>query len=305
MPIAMKRPAAAASKKVQPPAKAPKLSGPMAKVAAALAQAEAPDTAQEMLLAMLPGSLGVVTELRSKYQSEVVEILDKLFKDLEASLQSKFAAAQQAAEEHHKSREELDKQLGAAKDELTAKSDVVQDKKRALAEVAKAYKACREAASNAEVECITKDSEANSAAKERDQLQGLLADVQSLSEGGIEEAELSGKIESFVKRLKKYSHDESMVMALPSVLAKPATARASFDTMVLTQLNGELQKQVDAQETTIREAAPAKVAREKALAAAQAEKDAAAKKQVAAAAEYTTERSNEEAIEERIGNLTK
>jgi len=302
MPIAMKRPAAAASK-AEPAAKAPKLTGPMAKVAAGLALAEAPESAQEMLLAMLPGSLGVLSEQRSQYQVEIVNILDKVFKDHEASLQSKLASAQQAAEEHGKSREELDKQLAAAKEDLEAKSKAVLEKKCALADVARTFKACREAASKAEEECLIKDSEADVATRERDTLHGLRTDVQSLSEGGIAEAELPSKIESFCKKLKKYSQDESMLMALPSVLAKAPTARASFDTMVLTQLNGELQKQVETQETTIREAAPAKAARDKALAAAKSEKDEVAKKQVAAAQAYTTERSSEEALEEKISNL--
>jgi len=123
---------------------------------------------------------------------------------------------------------------------------------------------------NNEVEAIAK-------VEEKETLTKLLEDFQNHAEGSAPD---------LVKRIEALGANDSMVMALPAMLSKPASERGSFDLMVFTSVREWLDNRIGETSEVIASAEPTKAANAEALSNAQATLKDACEKQLEGAEAY-------------------
>merc|ERR1719512_335027 len=214
-----------------------------------------------MLEDMLADSLEVCKERRDSYQSKVVDMVEGVLSGVGEALRSKAEASEALIAESTQSKEELEGKVTAKAAEVETKQSVVQGKKQEFAEAARSFWRAKEAVDQAKAKAQMDAVEADGKAKEKEALAALLEAFQSHAEGPAPD---------LVKRLEAMGAPESMVKAVPAMLAKPAAERGSFDVMVRTSLDDWLKQRIDAADQAIQNAEPTRVANADALAEAEA-----------------------------------
>jgi len=260
--------------------------GPYAQVVKGLSASDLPQLARDMLADLAVASLAIAQETRDKYQSQVVKMTAEVLTSVEGSMQKKVEELEGLISEDAKAKEELDQRSVSKGEQIEVKHGEVLTKKQQLAEFARSFKSARAAAEEAQLKTITIEADAATKAKERELLCGLRASL----EGPFEE----GGVDVVVKKLTALGISDSMMVALPAALAKPASERGSFDTMVLTSVQGELDKRIAAADEVIQNVEPAKAAASEALRKAQAALKEAKAQQVGGAAAYGRVHGEEE-----------
>merc|ERR1719343_24503 len=242
-----------------------------------------------MLQSMLPFSLGVTADQRGQHQQQVVELCGSQLSEVQASLKKKVEQCEATIAECEASKEEMSTQVAAKGEEINAKHDEVEIKKRELAETARAFQTAREAVDVAQTNCSSQEAEIAMTVMEKEQLSSIITDqLRPLADGSIDDAtEVQDRIGRLIAALSSFKVDESMVLALPSVLAKAPASRAAFDAMVVSSLEEELRKRLSAAEARILDAEPTKTALAKAHEGAEAALEHAAEVQLSAAEAYT------------------
>jgi len=274
-------PVAKAQKKAVP-------KGPSALVVKGLAASDLPQMARGMLADLAVVSLAIATETRDKYQSKIVEMTEGVLLSIEVSMQTKVEDLEGLISEDAKAKEALDQKSIAKGDEIERKHGEVLTKKQQLAEFARSFKSARAAAEAAQLKTLTIEADASAKAKERDMLCGLRTSL----EGPLEE----GGVDAVVQKLKALCISDSMMVALPAALAKAASERGSFDAMVLTSVQGELDARIAAADEVIRNVEPSKAVASEALCKAEAALKEANAQQVGGAAAYQKVHAEEEEL---------
>jgi len=233
------------------PAKVPK-SGKLAQVAKGLTASDLPKDVRDMLGEMLGPVLGAKKESRDKFQSKVVELVEGVLAAVDDALKSKVAEAEAFISEDDHAKGELDSKATIREGEAATKRANVLAKKCELAEAAKSFRRAREVAADTKAQGETAEVEVTCTLKERDMLAGLVED--------LEKPAGDGHTDCLVKKLSTIALSESIVVALPAVLAKASSDRSSFDTMVLTSVREELQTRIAVADEVIQKAEPTRVA---------------------------------------------
>lgn len=282
--------------------------GPLAEVAKGLATSDLPQSAKHMLEDMLETSLGVFKEQRDTYQSEVVDMVGGVLSSVEARMRRDLEEQEAAISEGTRTREQGLSEATAKNEEIEAKRTDVLQKKRELAEVARAFKTARVAAADAKARCRSAELEAKALQKQRDRLAGVLAELKQpmVEEGAVAPQDGPApqeKVELFIGRLSGLELSDSMMAALPNVLVKAPSDRVPFDDMVLGAVEKELQGRIATADQGIQDAGPTKAADEEALQEAEAALEEVAVRQVEGAAVYTKVRGEEEELEKEAAEL--
>lgn len=288
----MKRPAAAAKGPLaKKPATAKSMAdaGKLHEVVKAVTHAKGfPESTLRMLSGTVAGSLGVAKEERHPYQVSVVGMVGEVLASVEAAAKATIAEAETKVSELGGSKSTLDGKAEAAAAELAAKTEAAKAAQAGVAEAAAALKAAKAALATAE-----HDEKAGSAALEeltskKAHLESVLADAFAPLKEGTKE-DVKPAVSSVSKMGKEFDLDHSLMTSLPSALSKAPADRGSFDTMVVTQVEAEINKKLVEVTGTLaggeaaKAAAAEKVAAATTAQAAATEKDAGCKAALEAA----------------------
>jgi len=300
MPTVLKRPAAAApaapaAKKGKQAAKAPtkplakevgekpakqakqpaqpKRDPLLTKVAAGLElAADLPQSAKEMVMAMLVKACGTYKEERHEFQASVVSFTETTLAGVERELKEALEAAQQAAAHLDETKDARANAVHEAETVLEEQRADVSKAKHSLADAARAFRSAREAIAQASAAQETVEHDLTKAVAVKDELEVAMADLFKplLAEGGAAgEGKGQEKADSLMQVLTKFSFDEAMLSALPSALVKEPSARGSFEMVVLSQLDNDVARRVAELDATLKEAQPTRAQRAEDLEKAQ------------------------------------
>jgi hypothetical protein len=249
-------------------------------VAQAIDTVGLPDDCREMLLAVLPMSLGMPSDTRHAVQERIADMVGE---SLAKALSDKNAAASKASEEATAA-EGRQAELQAAQEAqdacARAASEAAQEKKAALNSADAALtEAKAEAAKKAEEEQAAKEAEAAKKA-ECDDFDALVAEhLGPLKDGTWDEGTLNGqqRVEHLQPALQKADLDASVTASLGISGSKKASERSAFDNMVLEQVATSLHEKAAALRRELAEKGPGLAAATAATAAQAAEVDKAEK----------------------------
>mmetsp|Transcript_126076 Transcript_126076/g.315038 ORF Transcript_126076/g.315038 Transcript_126076/m.315038 type:complete len:421 (-) Transcript_126076:253-1515(-) len=321
MPTVLKRPAAAAAagsaaKKHKPaaakpaaakpkpaPAKAknppkPKRDPLLVSVSAGLALSkELPDTAKSMLGDMLDFALTLYKEDRHQYQQNIVELVESTLGDVEKGLETSLEEAQNGIKQSEDKKESCTSIVQDNEAKLVDQSAVVQKRKHELADAARAFRATRESVNDIKISQDLAEQDLKKAQCDKEKLEAALADYfQPLLAAGASAGDETGqeKVDCLTLILKKFNMDEAMMTAVPMALLKEPGVRGPFDTMVISQLEAEVNNRIVAYDTTLKEAEPAKAERAARLEEASGAFEEAKKAQLACAEAFWEASKGEE-----------
>jgi len=249
-------------------------------VAQAIETVGLPDDCREMLLAVLPMSLGMPADTRHAVQDRIADMVGA---SLATALSDKDAAASKAGEEA-KAAEGRRAELQAAQEAqeacARAAGEAAQEKKAALSAADAALAEARaEAAKKAGEEQAAKEAEAAKKA-ECDGFDALVAEhLGPLKDGAWEEGMLNGqqRVEHLQPALQQADLDASVTASLGISGSKKASERSAFDNMVLEQVVTSLHEKATALRKELAEQGPGLAGAAAAAAAQASEVDKAEK----------------------------
>jgi len=244
------------AKKPKKDCNAEKLNQQVEEVVKALHQAEVSGAVSKMLSAIAPLSLGEFSEQRHPFQKRVVEGLGRLLNEVEAALNKEVTDKRSTRDEAASVKPLREKEAADAEEKLNAKMAEVQSAKVALAGKAMAFRAARTALAEAEEAKIIDGKNAQDAEKKKAEFNTALENLTALKETASADAEGKKRTNELMASLKKHKFEESMMIALPAALAKTPEARGQFDSVVIGQVEGELQKKIAEQDQILADAAP-------------------------------------------------
>ncbi|CAE8637720.1 unnamed protein product [Polarella glacialis] len=250
----MKRPAAASAASTSAAKKRNTgVSKKLSSVAKVLKSAPAfPKSVLAMLGQNLGLSLGPCKEERHEYQERIVQMLGEVINSVESGLQAEIQAAQQkvAAADGEKARREAEAQ--AADADVLAKTEAVSAGKLVASEKGTAQAQAAEALATAKAAQKAGDASLELAVAKKDKLVSVLSSAfLPLKEGSAESAKEA--VAAVTKLGKEFSFDGALLTSLPSALTKPLAERGSFDTLVIDQVEAEIQKYISGYTTQLSE----------------------------------------------------
>lgn len=267
-------PAKAEAAKVAKPAA--KAADPLAKkclqAVKGLEEADVPGGCLEMLRAMLPLALRSYQDERHAYEASVVAMAGEVLAGAEASMAKVLADLATAAGEQEKDHDVKEEAVSKSEADVQQKLGAMKTKRNELAEVALAFGKCKEAlqAKQAEGFAAGKSVEGLTA-KKANLLETQSEYLRPLTEGLEDEAQARALCDTLLQRLGALGLDASVLAAVPGAVTKAPAARGPFDTMVLSQLTGELQKRLGDLETELNAAEATKAGSAAAIGAAEKE----------------------------------
>jgi len=245
-------------------------------------EAGLPAAVQEILAEILPFTLAVDRDTRHPFQAKMVDMMEGIMKEtadnLEKVLQDKKTAVTEV-EDEKKTRQEnasqaLQKLEGAKAESLRERSS--------LAKVALTWRAAQAALVKAQEEEAAALKAVTTAEKDQ---KSLTEALQLLGE--LQEAPDDKKNGLFMKALKSFGFEESMLVALPAALSKQPTERGAFDNLSLESVSTDLKKRIQEKDDCIASAEPTRAAHAAAVAKAEQEFKMKVQDQVDHAKKYT------------------
>lgn len=297
----MKRPASAIAAK-QPAAKKAatarnNIEKKVKAVADTVANAEGfPDSVLRMLSANVALTLGVPKEERHSFQEQVCTMVGEVLAAVDAKAQEEIAGTKSKADEVAGSKATLEGTAQAATDDLAAKSAAADAAKTAVADAAAALKAAKSALATAETEQKAVGVELEAVASKKAQLESALADTFApLRDGNTED--VKSKLAELVKVGTAFSFESSLMCSLPAALSKTPSSRGSFDTMVISQVEEEINKKIAGLTEALAAGEPGKTAAADKVSSASVELVAASERDASCKAELEAARAAHKEVE--------
>lgn len=261
-----------------------------------------PESCQQMLVAMLPGSLLVPADKRDASQKRIVDMVREVLQGVEVSMQEAVTAEGQQVNDVEASRQGAvaavaEAQAAAtAAQEFSAGKKSVADETQALLETkSKALKATQEAEK-------TGNSSLEAAEAQRTQLQDAIIDgslrILCSDSGEWDAAASAEHCQALMTVIKEIgTTDESLLLSVPACLKKAPADRGDFDKMVLDQVEKSLKEKVSQLTATLADGQAAKAERAALVEGAQRDFDSAqAVKMDAEEAHSNAEAAQQEAV---------
>mmetsp|Transcript_88715 Transcript_88715/g.153367 ORF Transcript_88715/g.153367 Transcript_88715/m.153367 type:complete len:379 (+) Transcript_88715:90-1226(+) len=269
--------------------KAPKADPMLAGIFDAVSRADLPEQCKQMMMAIVPGSLGVAADQRHDAQEAVIGMIERMFEEIKAKMtagieeqKGLMAAAESKKENSAEAVAEVQSRLavsGALSTEkmklLEAAESVVKEKLEFLG-----------AAKNRQAEG---DKELAPVKTEKEQYENAdKAEFKFLLEGEPREEDEVKKQYDVVKPLfDKLGLDVSLAASVFTAISKAPSDRGQFDNMVAEQLTKEWKDKMTKLEEQLTAGAPAKSERAEVVQAANGELEKAQAEQSGAQAELT------------------
>lgn len=225
--------------------------------------------------------LGQAKEERHEFQVKVSGMVHEVLNSIQAKLEASIAAAESKvaqADTEKASREAL---AEAAKDTAASKAAAATAAKEAVDAAVAELKSAQEALQSAQKEQKNGDLAFAAADDKKVRMQSIITTViVPCKEGATGEAGVISKgIAEVTKLGKEYGFDAALMSSLPSALNKAPADRGSFDQLVVTQVETELQNRLAALTKELEEAAPAREERAAKVTAATATVEVASSKE--------------------------
>jgi len=280
--------------KAAPPVpKKPKVDPTMTGVIEAIEQAtDLSDSCRQMLLAFLPGSLGVPSDQRHAMQQSAVDMIGEALVEVEASLQASVDKQKASVIDVESTKNELDGKVVTAEAQLRDTIQFQESKNTELVEAERSTLSATETLAAAKETQRTGDAEVV-AVKERKLAldNGVDVDWKAIMTGGLEETQAEAHYKALIPVVKSLALDDSLMTALPAACTRQLAERGAFDKMVLDQLEKSLADKAAELQKMLDESAAAVAERAGAVATAEAELEAAKTKQKEAADELVKAQS--------------
>jgi len=240
-----------------------------------------PENARDMLIAMLPDSLGVPKDQRHAYQQSFVEVLTKTYLEIKAEIQKRIDDAAALVEGSSAERASLEARQAAAEADLNDKREFRAAKNAELAKATTAFKGAKARLGDAEVDRASGDAELEPFFEKKDVFEKGLSNLYTpLRESAWNKQEVS----ELVSFGKIFSFDSSMLLALPCPLGKELNERSPFDSLVIKGLDDAIGKARAVLDEPLQRGATAKANLVAAVQIAEAELETAKSQQIESAA---------------------
>jgi len=248
------------------PAKKPRADPMLKAVEEAVGRAEGlPEACRNMVLAMLPGGLGVPSDERHEVQHAAVEIISEVMRGIESQHQAGLDARQAQVDGIQGLKGTLESSAVEAQAQLGDATRMVDTRKVALAVTTEALSAAKAAVAEKQEAQRSGDAAHVQVVDAKEALDRAIdVDLSAIKEGCQGEAHHK----ALQPVLQGLGLDESLVAALPATCAKAPGDRAPFDTMVLEALDKGLREKAASLAQQLQEGAAAAQARAEAVEAA-------------------------------------
>mmetsp|Transcript_117630 Transcript_117630/g.219970 ORF Transcript_117630/g.219970 Transcript_117630/m.219970 type:complete len:379 (+) Transcript_117630:75-1211(+) len=269
--------------------KAPKGDPMLAGIFDAVSRADLPEQCKQMMMAIVPGSLGVAADQRHDAQEAVIGMIERIIEELKAKMtagieeqKGLMAAAESKKENSAEAVAEVQSRLAAAEALRSEKMKLLEAADNVVKEKFKIY-------GDAKVKQAEGDSVLMPVQNEKEQYENAdKAEFKFLLEGEPREEDEVKKQYDVVKPLiDKLGLDESLGASVFTAISKAPSDRGQFDNMVAEQLTKEWKDKMAKLEEELTAGAPAKAERAEEVQAAQGEVEKAQAEQSGAQAELT------------------
>lgn len=255
-----KRPATSAAGPKTKKAKGPSVAKQCKEISSAMKGAEGyPPLVVKMISENLAVCLGDYKEERHEFQASVASMAEKIMASIKVSIEAKI--------------KESEETLAKADTEKAAREAAVEETKKLAEDSTAACAAAKQEVTTTEAELKKAQEELKTAEKEQ-----KAGDAQSVKdetkkgklentinavfvpckEGALEKAAITKGISELQKLGKELDFDTALLTSLPSALQKDPASRGTFDNVVVTNVEDELQKRLAKLKETLAEAAPAR-----------------------------------------------
>lgn len=274
----MKRPAAASAegagrKKAKSERNAQKeVVRKVAAVAGAVRKAPGyPKEILQMLAGNLTDCLGVAKEERHPFQVQVIDMVSQVLQAAVASLEGQIAACEAKVGEADGEKVARDAAAAAKAEAHKACVEATVAAKAAHASATEGHRNAKEALEAAKIEQKAGNAELDDAGATQTSLMSAKADAfEPLKNGLLTGSAVKEAVASFVKVGKEQKFDASLMNSLPSAMSKAPDARGSFDTLVISQVEEAMLKELEGLAELLATGAPRKEERAAKVAAATA-----------------------------------
>lgn len=268
-PKAMKRPAAAAASspaKRRSGAKADPIQAKCDSVASALLEAEGlPENVREMLAGSLPSSLSLYKADRHNFQHRVVAMVGEALSAIGTSISKSIAEAEAEVAS-------ADTDKAALEAKVQADEKILGDKKAIVVAKKEAYEASTAAKKDASAALKEVEKEEKIGNKELEDATGKKEELETFRSSTHKEMTENVATKQGLKALtslaKIFTYDNELVKALTSAFGKAPDARGTFDKLVVTQFEEQMEKTLAGLNATLAQGEPGKQERAAKVAAA-------------------------------------
>jgi len=208
--------------------------------------ADLPSDVIEMLVDVLPHSLGQPKDKRHRFQEQTILSVDRVMQGIEESLKKNIEEARGKLLEARRRAAPSESAVTEAEEKLRQDTDRFGHETKALAKSAQEFRTARTAVEKSQEAQVKGDQDLEMAADKKDKLQSIVDNlVEPLKNGTVPEADVQNRCKSLMSTLKELEgFDEAMLMVLASSLAKEPSARGDFDHMAIDQLDKYMAKHI-------------------------------------------------------------
>jgi len=240
-----------------------------------------PEACRNMLLAGLPQSLCVPSDLRQEFQNQAVSMMGEVVCKIVEKLQETLDEENTNVAGTESSKAELDDKVNSAESALKDAQASVSERDADLQASSEAVLTAKASLVKREEEQKTGDVELVVTQASKKEIDETLAGVfQILKAGTWEDAEQAKHhFQAMAPLAGKLAIDESLKTAMQSVLLKKPDQRGPFDTTVIDELDKCFQAKIDELTQILDNGKPASEVRAAAVAEAKAALEAAESKQ--------------------------
>jgi len=198
---------------------------------------------KKMLANGIIGSLAVPKEKRHAFQDSTVDMIRQVVDSLQAAAQSKLDEAERRLETTVKENEEHQNAVEAAAATLAERTKMADAAKTRYGECTMARVAAKEALNLAERKQTIGNAGLSVTALKKQRLESGMETIYGpLKRGDMPAAEVQEGIRQIEKLGKDIGFDATLLQSVPGPLAKQPSERGSFDIVVVSQIEAELQR---------------------------------------------------------------
>lgn len=237
----MKRPAASSSA----PSKKQRGSGISKKISSiskAVKLSESfPNAVLDMLCENMELCLGFCKEERHEYQVQAVEMIQKVLESVEASVQSSIEAAQKGVSEADAEKEKRAAELEAAIQAVATATEAQAAAETTEADAAKKKGEAEKDLKSAKAEQRSGDKTHEAIKIQKENLGAIMTNFfVPLKQQSMDASKVKEAVSAVCKLAKELAFDSALLTSMPSALGK--AERGTFDQLVMTQVEEELNK---------------------------------------------------------------
>jgi chromosome segregation ATPase len=249
-------------------AKKPKLDPALASVHDAVKSAvHLPERCRSMLLDLLPFSLAVESDVRSKSQTAVVGMMEETLMAVKAAMEAEVSSEKEKQQSIETTMVELERAVEEANAALNTQREATEAAKSALSDATKAMSDSQLALTEKQENQKVGDEKLTATRENKDALESAFKEHYQTPMEKLEAPNYNG-LEPFLSQL---NIEQSLLSSLPGTCAKDKASRGNFDEVVLTEFEKAMNSKIASLKETVETEIPASTEREEQVKLAEAE----------------------------------